>query len=80
MWGYPRGMPKVSIYLPDDLYQDARAHELPLSALAQQAIENALSATRTTEWVTRVRNRSPRHRRPVDSAALVDEVRGEFGR
>lgn len=72
-------MPKVSIYLPDDLYRDARAHELPLSALAQQAIENALSATRTREWVHRVRNRPPRYRRPVEAAALVDEVRGDFG-
>jgi post-segregation antitoxin (ccd killing protein) len=72
-------MPKVSIYLPDDLYQDARAHELPLSALAQQAIENALTATRTTAWVDRVRSRPPRHHGDVDSAALVDAVRDEFG-
>lgn len=70
----------MSIYLPDDLYQDARAHELPLSALAQQAIENALNATRTTEWVNRVRSRPPRHHRAVDSAALVGEVREDFGR
>lgn len=73
-------MPKVSIYLPDGLYQDARAHELPLSALAQQAIENALTATRTTEWVDRVRTRPRRHPRPVDSVALLDEVRDDFGR
>ncbi len=73
-------MPKVSIYLPDDLYRDARAHELPLSALAQQAIENALTATRTTEWVNRVLRRSPRHHSAVDSAAVVDAVRDDFGR
>lgn len=72
-------MPKVSIYLPDDLYQEARAHELSLSALTQQAIENALTTTRTTEWVNRVRSRPPRHIRAVDSAALVAAARDDFG-
>ncbi len=73
-------MPKVSIYLPDGLYQQARARELPLSSLAQQAIENALAAALTEEWVTSVRARPPRHDRVFDTSALLDSVGEDFGR
>lgn len=73
-------MPKVSIYLPDGLYQQARARELPLSSLAQQAIENALAAALIEEWVARVRARPPRNDRVVDTSALLDAVDEEFGR
>ena len=79
-WGYLGGIPKVSIYLPDDLYQQARAHELPLSSLAQQAIENALAAALTEEWVTRVRARPPRHDRVLNTSAVLDAVDEEFER
>lgn len=43
-------MPKVSIYLPDGLYRKAQARQLPLSALAQQAVENALRESDRQEW------------------------------
>lgn len=79
LWGYTRGMPKVSIYVPDELYQEARAHELPLSSLTQQAIEQALATARTNEWVAKVRNRPARHRSRVDTPALLESVREEFG-
>lgn len=72
-------MPKVNIYLPDDLYRDARAHDLPLSSVAQRAIEEALAGARTGEWVARVRGRPARCRSRVDTAALLDEVREDFG-
>ena len=35
-------MPKVSVYLSQELYDRAKEQELPISALAQEAIENAL--------------------------------------
>lgn len=35
-------MPKVNIYLPDDLTEQARAAGLPLSSVCQQAIRNEL--------------------------------------
>jgi post-segregation antitoxin (ccd killing protein) len=72
-------MPKVSIYLPDDLYQDARAHGLPLSAVAQSAIESALTAAHTSDWVARVRARPPRRHGPVDTSELLGAVQDEFG-
>ena len=72
-------MPKVSVYLPDELYGEARAHKLPISALTQRAIEDALAAERTRDWAQRVRERAARCRKSIDTAAVLDEVREEFG-
>lgn len=72
-------MPKVSIYLPDALYQDARAQGLPLSSVAQQAIEKALAAAHTRDWVAGVRARAPRYHRVIDTPALLDSAREGFG-
>ncbi len=73
-------MPKVSIYLPDALYREAQARKLPLSALAQQAVERALRDSDRQDWVARVRSRPPRCRTEIDTADLLTEVREEFGR
>lgn len=72
-------MPKVSVYLPDGLYQDARARGLPISSLAQRAIEEALRAGGTDRWVERVRARPRRVEGEVDTAAALAEVRDQFG-
>jgi post-segregation antitoxin (ccd killing protein) len=72
-------MPKVSVYLPDDLYREARERRLPISLLAQQALEAALRHQRTEQWVERVRARQPRVSQRVDTAALLGQVRDEFG-
>ncbi len=49
----PWGMPKASVYLPDELYRRAREHDLPLSALMQQAFERALPRASLEEWIAR---------------------------
>lgn len=72
-------MPKVSVYLPDDLYAAAREQGLPISTLAQQAIEGALRAKRTDEWVARVRSRPARVSERLDTSAAIDAARDEFG-
>jgi post-segregation antitoxin (ccd killing protein) len=72
-------MPKVSVYLPDDLYRAAQERKLPLSALTQEAVERALRASDLKDWVARVRARPPRCNTEIDTAALMDEVREEFG-
>ncbi len=73
-------MPKVSIYLPDDLYRRVREHALPLSALAQQAAETALRQASVDDWIERMRLLEPQTRHPIDTSALMDTVRNEFGR
>lgn len=72
-------MPKVSVYLPDDLYRSARDHDLPISTLTQRAIEGALRARATDRWIDLVRARPRRFHGSVDSSALIGDVRDEFG-
>jgi len=72
-------MPKVSIYLPDELYAEVRRQELSISVLAQQACRDALAANANREWIERSRLRRPRTTAKVDTAAILDTVREEFG-
>lgn len=72
-------MPKVSVYLPEDLYREARERRLPISALAQQAVEAALRRGETDRWVDAVRARGPRCRAAIDTSSLLGEVRDDFG-
>ena len=50
-------MPKVSVYLPDDLHSEVRRRSLPLSQLAQDAIRAAIDAEDNAAWVARMRRR-----------------------
>jgi post-segregation antitoxin (ccd killing protein) len=52
---------------------------LPISALTQRAIEDALAAERTRDWAQRVRERAARCRKRIDTVAMLDEVREDFG-
>jgi post-segregation antitoxin (ccd killing protein) len=72
-------MPKVSVYLPDELYRAAQERKLPLSALTQAAVERALRTSELDEWVQRVRALKRPEGLLIDSAALLAEVREEFG-
>lgn len=72
-------MPKISVYLPDQLYDAVREHDIPVSAVTQQALEEALRRQVNAEWVERARSREPRIQGRFDTAALIDEVRDEFG-
>jgi nitrogen-specific signal transduction histidine kinase len=72
-------MPKVSVYLPDDLYRQARERDLPLSKLTQEAVERAIRTASLEDWIERVRSRPPRVRVDLDVHAVLDEVREEFG-
>jgi post-segregation antitoxin (ccd killing protein) len=72
-------MPKVSIYLPDELYRAAQERKLPLSALVQEAVERAIRTSDRKEWVARMRARAPLTDVVIDTEAVLDEVREEFG-
>lgn len=71
-------MPKVSVYLSDELYRRAREHGMPISALTQRAIEDALAARQVSAWAETVRART-RTRGPVDTAGAVAAAKDEFG-
>ena len=70
----------MTVYLPDELYRQAREEQLPISALAQSAIEKALHEGSTRRWAEEVRHRPPLVKRRVDIEALMDDVRDELGR
>lgn len=72
-------MPKVSIYLSDDLYRQVQQKGLSLSALTQRAVERALQESDTEEWIRRVRERGTRFRGTADTGDLLEQVRNEFG-
>lgn len=73
-------MPKVSVYLPDDLYEAARKHDLPISSLTQGAIREALAKNRNADWIERMRRRPVILNRDIDISRVMEEVRDEFGR
>jgi len=71
-------MPKVSVYLPDDLAAEVRRRGLPLSSLAQEAVQAAIRDEDTAAWVARIRDRGPVVSGDVDLAALMAAVRDEL--
>ena len=77
--GHTGDMPKVSVYLAEDLYRRARDRGLSISALAQQAVADALRVEDNRVWIEAARSRKQRAREDFDMTALVDEVRDEFG-
>ena len=48
---YTVRMARVNVYLPDDLAREARAAQLNLSGLTQEAVRRALTARRTDAWL-----------------------------
>lgn len=71
-------MPKVSVYLPDELVAEVRRRGLPLSSLTQHAVQEAIRAEDTTAWVQRMRAQRPVVTGDVDVAAVLAAVRDEF--
>jgi post-segregation antitoxin (ccd killing protein) len=69
-------MPRVNVYLPDDLAAAARAAGLNVSSLAQEAIKRELAGRTTDAWLATL---DPTQARvPHDTAlAALDEAREE---
>ena len=72
-------MPKVSVYLPDVLYDEVRRHDIAISAVAQRALEEEVRRHVNSEWIRGARVRKPRTRASIDTSGLLDTVRSEFG-
>lgn len=71
-------MPKVSIYLPDSMYDELRRRELPISQLAQRAFAAALNDDANATWIARARKR-PTRPTSVSTEDLMDAVDDKFG-
>jgi post-segregation antitoxin (ccd killing protein) len=72
-------MPKLSVYLPDELYDEVRRRRLPLSALAREAIERRIGADDRAEWIERMRSQQPLVSADLDTSRFLDEARDELG-
>ena len=73
-------MPKVSVYLPEELYRRARELGLPLSALTQAAIEREIERDPNADWIQRVQARPARSDAQLDTSELMAAVREDFER
>lgn len=47
---YTMRMPRVNVYLPDDLAEEAKKANLNISSLTQEAIRSALAAQTLRRW------------------------------
>ncbi len=70
-------MPKVSVYLPDELVAEVRRRGLPLSSLTQHAVQDVIRAEDTAAWA-RMRARRPVVSDAVDMSAVMSAVRDEL--
>lgn len=73
-------MPKVSVYLPDELYDRVRSQGLSMSSVTQSALERQITSVVNDAWIDRMATVGTRLRCVVDTTELMDEVRDEFGR
>lgn len=73
-------MPKVSVYLPDELYRRARELRLPVSALTQAAIQREIERDPNADWIERVRDRPARSGAELETSELMAAVREDFER
>jgi post-segregation antitoxin (ccd killing protein) len=71
-------MPRVNVYLPDDVAAAARAAGLNVSALTRQAIVDALARRATDDWLDSLASGESGVTRDEVLAAL-DAARDELG-
>ena len=75
-------MPRVNIYLPDDLAEEARAAGINVSQVAQEALRGELRRQRVSDWVARVSKRPPTgvtHEQVIEALNAAREEMGVRG-
>lgn len=71
-------MPRLSVYVADDLYEAVRSHGIAVSSVAQAALQAEVARRANDAWVERVRDH-PVREHPIDTLSVIGEVRAEFG-
>ncbi|HTX10048.1 MAG TPA: type II toxin-antitoxin system CcdA family antitoxin [Solirubrobacteraceae bacterium] len=72
-------MARVNVYLPDELAERARSAGISISAITQEALRVALSASDTDRWLDRL-EKLPIHEVSHESVVqALDAARDEFG-
>lgn len=76
---YSGCMARVNVYLPDELAERARAAGVSVSALAQDALRDALAVVDTDRWLDRL-EQLPATGVPHEHVIrALDDARDEFG-
>ena len=69
----------VNLHLPDDLVEQARAADLDMSRLAQDAIRRALDARAVNDWLDELASLPPAGIDPAVVKEVVRSAKDEFG-
>ena len=69
----------VNLHLPDDLVEQARAADLDMSRLAQDAIRRALDARAVNDWLDELASLPPAGIDPAVVKEAVRSAKDEFG-
>ena len=72
-------MARVIVYVPDDLALQARAANLNVSGLTQDAIRRALDARAANEWLDDLASLPPAGIDPAVVREAVRSAKDEFG-
>lgn len=76
---YSMRMARVNVYLPDELAEQARAADLNVSGLAQDAIRRALDAQAVNDWLDDLASLAPAGIDPAIVREAVRSAKDEFG-
>ncbi|SDT58241.1 type II toxin-antitoxin system CcdA family antitoxin [Jiangella sp. DSM 45060] len=72
-------MARLNVYVPDDLAEEAKASDLNVSQLTQQALRHELARRRAETWLDRVRRRRYAGVTHDHAMEALDAAREEFG-
>jgi post-segregation antitoxin (ccd killing protein) len=72
-------MARVNVYLPDDLAKRARSAGVSISAITQEALRVALSATDTDRWLDRLEQLQSHDLSHESVVRALDAARDELG-
>jgi post-segregation antitoxin (ccd killing protein) len=72
-------MARVNVYLPDDLAERARSAGLSISAITQEALRVALSASDTDRWLDHLEGLRSHDVSHESVIRALDAARDEFG-
>ena len=76
---YGMRMARVNVYLPDELAERARAADLNVSGLTQEAIRRALDARAVNDWLDDLASLEPVGIDPETVREAVSSAKDDFG-
>lgn len=71
-------MARINVYMPDDLAEAARAADLNVSAIAQDAVRAALHVNSVNAWLDSLHDLEPVHISSKVAQRALDEARDEL--